>query len=124
LLGISREEVQANPENNATLAAVVTDCVVLLKGNTSYIASPEGELREISELSAALATAGTGDVLAGILGALLAANSEAASENAFMDIIELAVRIHSAAAELAAIAGPVSALDVAESVRNVIAELI
>ena len=124
LLGISREEVQANPENNATLAAVATDCVVLLKGNTSFIASPEGELREISELSAALATAGTGDVLAGILGALLAANSEAASENAFMDIIELAVRIHSAAAELAAIAGPVSALDVAESVRNVIAELI
>jgi hydroxyethylthiazole kinase-like uncharacterized protein yjeF len=124
LLGITKAEVLTNPEDNATLAAVVTDCVVLLKGNTSFIASPDGELREIAGLSTALATAGTGDVLAGIIGALLAANSVAASENAFMDIIELAVRIHSAAADLAAIAGPVSALDVAESVRNVIAELI
>ncbi|MEY4618567.1 MAG: ADP-dependent (S)-NAD(P)H-hydrate dehydratase [Actinomycetota bacterium] len=124
LLGISREGVLANPENNATLAAVATGCVVLLKGNTSFIASPDGELREIRDLSPALATAGTGDVLAGIIGALLAANSSVAIENTFLDIIELGVRLHSAAAEQAAIAGPVSAADVAEAVRSVIAELV
>jgi NAD(P)H-hydrate repair Nnr-like enzyme with NAD(P)H-hydrate dehydratase domain len=81
-------------------------------------------LREIRDLSPALATAGTGDVLAGIIGALLAANSSVAIENTFLDIIELGVRLHSAAAEQAAIAGPVSAADVAEAVRSVIAELV
>lgn len=121
LLGVTREEVLANPENSATLAAVATDCVVLLKGNTSFIASPDGEVREISGLAAALSTAGTGDVLAGILGALLAANHDAAVEGAFIDLIELAVQLHSDAAELASASGPVAALDVAEAIRLVIA---
>ena len=64
-------------------------------------------------------------MLAGILGALLAANKDAvlADEKVFLDVIELAVELHSLAAELAHKDGPVSALDVAESVRKVIAEL-
>jgi hypothetical protein len=60
-----------------------------------------------------------------MLGSLLAANREAvlASESTFEDTIELAVELHSRAAELAHADGPVSALDVAEAVRKVIAEL-
>lgn len=123
LLHVDKDDVLENPENHATLASVVTDCVVLLKGNTSYIANPDGELRELRGLSPALSTAGTGDVLAGILGALLAANHGAAVENAFVDLIELAVHLHSDAAEYAAKSGPIVALDVAEAVRHVIAEL-
>lgn len=123
LLNVDKEDVLENPENHATLAAVVTDCVVLLKGNTSYIAAPDGELRELQGLSPALSTAGTGDVLAGIIGALLAANHDAAVENAFVDLIELGVRLHSDAADFAAKSGPIVALDVAEAVRHVIAEV-
>lgn len=121
----SREGVESAPEQAAKLAARLTDCHVLLKGSVSHLASPDGSLRNFGPLSAALATAGTGDVLAGMLGSLIAANQAAvlASESAFLDAIELAVELHSRAAELAHQDGPVSALDVAESVRQVIAEL-
>ena len=124
LLAIEKSEVLADSARCAKLAAVTTDCVVLLKGHTSYIATPSGELRELPNLSSALSTAGTGDVLAGIIGALLAANHDAAVENAFVDLVELGVLLHSDAAEYAASRGPVVALDVAEAVRHVIADSI
>ncbi len=47
-------------------------CVVLLKGPTTVIASPEGHLRIVRSGTAALATAGTGDVLGGLIGATIA----------------------------------------------------
>jgi NAD(P)H-hydrate epimerase len=46
--------------------------VVLLKGPTTVVAEPGGQALLVTEGDARLATAGTGDVLAGILGALLA----------------------------------------------------
>ncbi len=99
-------------------AAAITNQVVMLKGNTTLIAGPLGEVRAVGPNSTALATAGTGDVLAGILGALLATNSE--NEPNLVDVAELAVLIHSEAATRAAQAGPVVALDVAEQVRSVV----
>lgn len=124
LLGLSRTEIEGKPLEHAKNAATEFGCTVLLKGNTSHIASPEGELVTLSNLSSALSTAGTGDVLAGILGALLAANSEDAGKNSFVEIIELGVRLHSSAAEYASMSGPIVALDVAEAIRHVIAESI
>ena len=97
-------------------AAAITNQVTLLKGNTTLIANPEGEVRAVGPNSSALATAGTGDVLAGILGALLAANPKAD----LMDVAELGVLIHSEAAGRASLAGPVVALDVADAVRSVV----
>jgi len=123
LLGVSRSEVEENPAHFAEQAAKEFQCAVLLKGNTTHICSPKGEVVAVTNLSSALSTAGTGDVLAGILGALLAANFEAASENSLMEIIELAVRLHSSAADLAAQSGPIVALDVAEAVRQVISDI-
>jgi hydroxyethylthiazole kinase-like uncharacterized protein yjeF len=99
-------------------AAAITNQVVMLKGNTTLIADPHGEVRAVGPNSTALATAGTGDVLAGILGALLATNAE--RETDLLDVAELAVQIHSEAATRAADAGPVVALDVAEQVRAVV----
>ena len=46
---------------------------VLLKGATTVVASPEGRVLLVNSGDARLATAGTGDVLSGIIGALLAA---------------------------------------------------
>jgi hydroxyethylthiazole kinase-like uncharacterized protein yjeF len=119
----SRTQVEAEPQKFAKLAAELADCVVLLKGNTSYLVSPDSEVLEMRDLSPALSTAGTGDVLAGMLGALLAANFEVVveSQETFMHTIELAVLLHSEAAKLASEDGPVVALDVAEAVRKVIA---
>ena len=52
--------------------AADTGAVVVLKGPTTIVAEPGGEVRVVASGDARLATAGTGDVLAGILGALLA----------------------------------------------------
>lgn len=47
-------------------------CVVLLKGPTTLVGSPDGFVRAVAEGDQRLASAGTGDVLAGVAGALLA----------------------------------------------------
>ena len=49
------------------------DATVLLKGPTTIVATPAGEVLVVASGDARLATAGTGDVLSGIVGALLAA---------------------------------------------------
>lgn len=52
--------------------AARTGAVVLLKGPTTIVAGPDGEVRLVTSGDARLATAGTGDVLTGIVAALLA----------------------------------------------------
>ena len=52
--------------------AADTGAVVLLKGATTVVAGPDGRVLVITNGDQRLATAGTGDVLAGIIGALLA----------------------------------------------------
>jgi hydroxyethylthiazole kinase-like uncharacterized protein yjeF len=119
-----RSDVEGSSAEYAALLARITGCVVLLKGNRTQIATPDGVAREAGPLSADLSTAGTGDVLAGMLGALLAANHDRVleSQEVFLNVIELAILLHSEAAELASQDGPVVALDVAEAVRKVIAK--
>lgn len=53
--------------------AADTGCVVLLKGAATVVAEPSGSVLVVTAGDPRLATAGTGDVLAGIIGALLAA---------------------------------------------------
>jgi NAD(P)H-hydrate epimerase len=52
--------------------AAVSGSVVLLKGPTTIVADPSGHVRMVTSGDARLATAGTGDVLSGIIGALIA----------------------------------------------------
>jgi NAD(P)H-hydrate epimerase len=49
-----------------------TNCVVVLKGPATVVAEPRGDALVVTSGDERLATAGTGDVLAGIIGALLA----------------------------------------------------
>jgi NAD(P)H-hydrate epimerase len=61
--------------------------VVLLKGPCTIVADPAGHTLAVAEGDARLATAGTGDVLAGIIGALLGRGAgalEAAAVGAFV----------------------------------------
>lgn len=57
--------------------AQATDCVVLLKGPLTIVADPEGRVRVINSGTPALASAGTGDVLAGMIGAAIARGHDA-----------------------------------------------
>lgn len=83
------------------------DCVVLLKGFRTVIADPSGRVYLNPTGDPALATAGSGDVLAGLLGALLAAGvrvDRAAVAAAF---------VHGLAGREAARRGPVTASGIA-----------
>ncbi|MDO9404634.1 MAG: NAD(P)H-hydrate dehydratase [Polaromonas sp.] len=73
LLGIGTADVQANRMSAATRLAEAFDCTVVLKGSGTVIVTP-GHLPGINPTgNALLATAGTGDVLAGLMGAFMAA---------------------------------------------------
>lgn len=74
LLGCSAREVQADRlQALEALASRFPACYLLLKGHRSLARTPGGVRFVIGSGNAALAKAGTGDVLAGMLGALLAA---------------------------------------------------
>ncbi|MGE5652194.1 MAG: NAD(P)H-hydrate dehydratase [Bacillota bacterium] len=72
LLNTSAARVQADRLAAARQLAAELNSVVLLKGSGTIVAQPGGELAINTTGNPALATAGTGDVLAGICGALLA----------------------------------------------------
>ncbi|WP_256588882.1 NAD(P)H-hydrate dehydratase, partial [Pseudomonas sp. HMWF021] len=72
LLGISIEQVQADRPAAAGALSKKYSAVVVLKGAGSLIAHPDGRLALCHQGHPAMATAGLGDVLAGLIGALLA----------------------------------------------------
>lgn len=76
--------------------AAGTGVVVLLKGPTTVVASPDGEVRLVRSGDQRLATAGTGDVLTGVIAALLAAGADA------LDAASVGAHVHG----LAGRAGP------------------
>lgn len=92
---------------SALQLAARTNAVVLLKGDRTVVATPDGRAYVNPTGSAALATAGTGDVLAGLLGSLLAGGLR--PERAAL----AAAYVHGLAGRLAAERGPVTAADVA-----------
>lgn len=93
LLGISTAQVQADRPAAAHALSKKYTAVVVLKGAGSLIASPDGRLAVCHQGHPAMATAGLGDVLAGLVGALLAQGMEA------FDAACLAVWLHANAGE-------------------------
>ncbi len=116
MLGVERTEVEARPLAHARHAAATYRCVVLLKGRHTLVATPEGRVRATTTGTPWLATAGAGDVLGGVIGALLAAGLTP------YDAASVGSWLHGAAATLAARRGPLVAGDVARAlpaaVRN------
>jgi len=99
--------------DRAHAAAVRSGAVVLLKGPDTVIAHPDGRAAINENGTATLATAGSGDVLAGIIGGLLAAGRPAFEATA------LAAWMHG---EAGRIAGPGSLADeIAFALRGVLA---
>src|SRR4029078_752761 len=79
LLGCDTSAVQADRVRAATAIATQLRAHVVLKGNGSIVARPDGSFDVNASGNPALATAGSGDVLAGILGALLAQGTDRAT---------------------------------------------
>ncbi len=96
LLGEEPEEIAAHRVRYAREAAERSGAVVVLKGDDTIVARPGGPLAISPGGSPALATAGTGDVLSGLIGALLAKRMDA------FEAAALGVLAHARAAEAAA----------------------
>ncbi len=76
LQGLPAGELTASSLRAARAAAEATGQVVLLKGSSTVVVSPSGETRVIAQGPPQMASAGTGDVLSGVVGALLAKGVE------------------------------------------------
>lgn len=117
LLGCTTAQVQADRLNAALQLAARLDAVVVLKGSGSVIAAP-GRLPVINTTgNALLATAGTGDVLAGWLGG---GWIPSAAHDGWPVALE-AVRRHGAAADEAlrqGLQGPLRAADLVEAMLH------
>jgi NAD(P)H-hydrate epimerase len=72
LAGLEVPELLADPLPPLLEASSRLEAVILLKGHCSYVASPDGRYWILDGMNPALATGGSGDVLAGIVGGLLA----------------------------------------------------
>lgn len=104
-----RAEIESHPLLWVRCAAQLSGATVLLKGSTTLIASASGQILSVKGGSSWLATAGSGDTLAGILGALLAQyeaarqgrNQEPAvpQDQDYALLAAAGVRIHHLAAE-------------------------
>ena len=118
LVGADRDDVEARRLHHARAAAKDLDAVVLLKGSTTVVARPDGVVRVNPTGTPALATAGSGDVLAGLCGALLAGGLDP------FDAGSVGAWLHGLAGRLAAEGGrPVSAVDVLAALPDAVGRL-
>ena len=113
MLGVEREEVEREQLRFVREAASRFGAVVLLKGRHTLVAAPDGRVRVSTSGVPWLATAGSGDVLAGLCGALVAAGLDP------FDAGSVGAWLHGAAAAHAGGGGPVTAPDVARAVPEV-----
>ncbi|WP_375387752.1 NAD(P)H-hydrate dehydratase [uncultured Amnibacterium sp.] len=122
----TKDDVAADPERWAVRAARETGVTVLLKGATTIVADASGLRFRVRAGQPWLATAGSGDVLGGVLGALLATHGPAIAESPALlgDLAAAAAWIHGDAGRIASGGGPIQALDVAEAVPAVIRRLL
>jgi len=121
LTGLATEKIQRDRLKIASEYSVKWGHVVVLKGAFTIIASPDGRTSTIPIATPALARAGTGDVLAGLITGL-----RSQGLNAY-DAARLGAFVHAqaglVAAEVLGHTAAVLAGDVLEAVAEVVAEL-
>jgi ADP-dependent NAD(P)H-hydrate dehydratase / NAD(P)H-hydrate epimerase len=128
-LGAEAGDISRDPRAAAVGAASSLGVTVLLKGHTTWVASPTGLVLEVASAPSWLATAGAGDALGGILGALVATHAGAiGAEGADVDVLArlaaTASVIHGLAATRASAGGPLTILDLCAAIPATIAELL
>ncbi|KUN26393.1 bifunctional ADP-dependent (S)-NAD(P)H-hydrate dehydratase/NAD(P)H-hydrate epimerase [Streptomyces antibioticus] len=111
LLGVAREEVEGARLESVRELAGRYGATVLLKGSTTLVADSGGGAVRVNPTGTGwLATAGSGDVLSGLTGSLLAAGLSA------LDAGSVGAYLHGLAGRFASDGGPVGAGDVAGAV--------
>ncbi|MGZ6741030.1 MAG: bifunctional ADP-dependent NAD(P)H-hydrate dehydratase/NAD(P)H-hydrate epimerase [Nocardioides sp.] len=118
---VTRDQVSSGPLANARRAADLTGATILLKGATTLVVPPTSAglpVRSQNDAPPWLATAGAGDVLAGLCGALLAAGLSP------LDAGSLGALVHGVAADRANPGGPLRALAVAHGIPATVAHLL
>ncbi|MET9161656.1 NAD(P)H-hydrate dehydratase [Streptomyces parvulus] len=111
LLGVAREEVEGARLASARELAARYGATVLLKGSTTVVAGADGGPVRVNPTGTSwLATAGSGDVLSGLAGSLLASGLSA------LDAGSAAAYLHGLAGRFAADGAPAGAHDVAEAI--------
>jgi ADP-dependent NAD(P)H-hydrate dehydratase / NAD(P)H-hydrate epimerase len=119
LTGLSTADVQADRLGVARRLAAATRAIVVLKGARTVIATPDGRAFVSPIACAALATAGSGDVLCGVIGALLASGADP------LEAAQIAVFVHGLAGEALSVdlGDGVAAGDLPIAIASVIARL-
>ena len=118
MLDLERAEVEADGLAVARRAAQWYGATVLLKGRHTLVARPDGAVRVTTSGVPWLAVAGAGDVLAGVIGSLLAAGLDP------FDAASAGSWLHGAAAALASGGGPLHAGAVADAVPETVRRLL
>ncbi|MFP7832842.1 NAD(P)H-hydrate dehydratase [Marisediminicola sp. LYQ134] len=126
MLGVDRSRVADEPALWAERASVDFGVTVLLKGSSTFVADAHGSRLVVTTPTSWLATAGAGDALGGILGALVATHSAQIErdERTLARLAATAASIHGAAAAEASAGGPLTVLDLAYAVPRVIADML
>ena len=121
LLKINVSVIEANPLEYAMQAANLFKVTVLLKGSETLVTDGNRTIK-LPKATSWLATAGTGDVLAGILGALLALNKSNLSHNNLIEIGATASFIHAEAAAISS-NGPIAPTEIINHIPEIISKL-
>ncbi|MCU1632048.1 MAG: NAD(P)H-hydrate epimerase [Micrococcaceae bacterium] len=128
-----RSDIVAEPAHFALRAAEITGATVLLKGFTTVVAAPSGILIAQTDATPWLSSAGSGDTLSGIIGALaasVAGDDHAASrlglaeEDLWAAVAAAGALIHGRAGQRAARRGPIVVSDLPADIGAVIADLL
>lgn len=118
MLGVDRADVERRQLHHARLAAERWGCVIVLKGRHTLVTRPDGRTRVTTTGTPWLGTAGAGDVLGGVIGAVLATGLDP------WDAASAGSWLHGAAATLVADGGPVVAGQVAGAVADVVRDVL
>ncbi|WP_223694748.1 ADP-dependent NAD(P)H-hydrate dehydratase [Leifsonia poae] len=124
---VTAAEIAADPGEWAARASRSLNVTVLLKGHTTFVAGADGSRFAVTAGPAWLATAGSGDILGGVLGALLATHADAIARgdaSVLPSLAAAAAFVHGRAGDRASGGGPIAALDIADAVPGVVRELL
>jgi ADP-dependent NAD(P)H-hydrate dehydratase / NAD(P)H-hydrate epimerase len=122
---VDSEAIEGNPKKWAKRASQELNVTVLLKGSRTVVAQGE-DLIELPSSTPWLSTAGSGDVLAGILGALVATNYiEILNDPEHLATLAAsAAFIHNAAALLASRGSPITATQIITHIPAAIGKIL
>ena len=119
-------DVAADPAGAAARAAERWGSTVLVKGHRTYVASPGGTRLVAASAPSWLATAGAGDALGGVLGALVATHADEVADDpeALARLAATAAVVHGLAAARASGGGPLTVLGLVHALPATIAEML